>query len=187
MAGSETLILGIGNELLYDEGAGIYAMRLLQGRCGAIPGLTFLDGGTLSFSLASWIEDAGQLLVFDAAMLDAPPGSVRLLVNQEMDDFLGTNKRSAHEVGLIDLLNIARLTDSLPEKRALIGIQPESFGWSMQPGRAVRQALPVAVERAIELLQHWHEGVGPADFAAIDAGAVDAVHSGHHLLQVARE
>lgn len=185
MAKGETLVLGIGNELLHDEGAGIYAMRLLEGRCGAISGINFLDGGTLSFSLASWIEDAGQLLVFDAAQLNSPPGTVRLFINQEMDEFLGANKRSAHEVGLIDLLNIARLTESLPENRALIGIQPKSFGWGMQPGEAVQQALPVAVEHAIKLIKSWHEKINYSDFTDIDH--VATVHSGHHLLRAARE
>lgn len=172
MARGETLILGVGNELLHDEGAGIFALRLLQHRSRNIPGLCFLDGGTLSFTLASWIEEAQNLIVFDAAMLDLPTGSVRCLVNQEMDDFLGVSKRSAHEVGLIDLLNIARLTETLPQRRALIGIQPETFGWGLQPGEAVRNALPVAVAHAIELICLWHPDVSADDFSP-DTGSYD--------------
>ena len=64
---NETLILGIGNTLLSDEGAGIHALNLAQSEYSDIPNITFLDGGTLSFTLASWIEDCDNLIVFDAA------------------------------------------------------------------------------------------------------------------------
>ncbi len=156
MASTGTLVLGIGNTLLTDEGAGIHALNLLQAECPDIPGLTYLDGGTLSFALATWIEDHDQLIVFDAAELQQPTGTVSALVGAEMDRFLGASKRSAHEVGLLDLIDIARLTDSLPEQRALIGIQAAEFGWGMQPCEAVQQALPKAVEAALNLIELWN-------------------------------
>jgi hydrogenase maturation protease len=60
-----------------------------------------------------------------------------------------------HEVSLLDLLDIARLTDTLPQQRALIGIQPEKITWRMQPTLAVKQALPVAVDAALQLMAEW--------------------------------
>ena len=127
MNSNETLILGIGNTLLTDEGAGIHALNHLQSEYSDIPNLTFLDGGTLSFTLAVWIEDCTNLIVFDATELNQPAGTVNTFVGTAMDEFLGTSKRSAHEVGLLDLMDITRLTEHLPENRALIGIQPEKW------------------------------------------------------------
>lgn len=155
MAAAETLILGIGNTLLTDEGTGIHALNLLQSKSPDIPNLTFLDGGTLSFTLATWIEDCDNLIVFDAAEFHLPVGQVRTLIGEEMDLFLGASKRSAHEVGLLDLMDIARLTGSLPSNRALIGIQPSKFGWGMQPCDEVQQALPQAVSQANTLIEKW--------------------------------
>jgi len=153
---SNTLILGIGNTLLTDEGAGIHALNLLQSEYSNIPNLTFLDGGTLSFTLACWIEDCSSLIVFDAAELHQPAGTVKSFVGDEMDNFLGSSKRSAHEVGLLDLMDIARITEHLPENRALIGIQPETMGWGMQPTTAVASSLAHAVEEAVSLITKWH-------------------------------
>lgn len=153
---NETLILGIGNTLLSDEGAGIHALNLIQSEYTDIPNLTFLDGGTLSFTLATWIENCDNLIVFDAAQLMQAAGSVRTFVGAEMDAFLGAAKRSAHEVGLMDLMDIARITDHLPANRALIGIQPEYMDWGMQPTRAVYRALPVAVNEAVKLIETWN-------------------------------
>ena len=155
MGQQETLILGIGNTLLSDEGAGIHALNQLQSVYSDIPNLTFLDGGTLSFTLATWIEDCTNFIVFDAAELLKPVGTVDVFVNDEMDAFLGASKRSAHEVGLLDLMDIARLTDHLPVNRALIGIQPDYMGWGMEPTAKVKAALTAAVNEAIALIDDW--------------------------------
>ena len=154
---NDTLILGIGNTLLTDEGAGIHALNLLQLEHSDIPNLTFIDGGTLSFTLAVWIEDCTNLIVFDATELHQPAGTVNTFVNTAMDEFLGSAKRSAHEVGLLDLMDIARLTERLPENRALIGIQPEKMGWGMQPTTSVQNALDEAVNEAVKLITQWQK------------------------------
>jgi len=156
MKSNDTLILGIGNTLLTDEGAGIHALNLLQSQYSNIPDLTFIDGGTLSFTLACWIEDCTNLIVLDAAELQQPPGAVKTFIGSEMDYFLGNSKRSAHEVGLLDLMDIARITEHLPENRALIGIQPETMSWGMEPTQAVSSAVTVAVKEAMHLIEQWH-------------------------------
>lgn len=150
-----TLILGIGNTLLSDEGAGVHALNLFQSYHPDHPNLTYIDGGTLSFTLAAYIEDCDRLIVFDAAELHAPAGTVRTMSGLDMDTFLGAARRSPHEVGLLDLFDIARLTESLPDERALIGIQPDSIEWGMSPTPAVGQALPTAMKEAESLLVQW--------------------------------
>jgi hydrogenase maturation protease len=149
------LVLGIGNVLLGDEGAGVHAMRRLERDC-AHPDVHFADGGTLSFTLAALIGTSPALIVLDAAEMKAPPGSVAVFEGEHMDEFLGSErKRSVHEVGLLDLMALAALDGSLPQKRALIGIQPQSIDWSESPSRAVAQAIPEACERARELIERW--------------------------------
>lgn len=153
-----TLILGVGNTLLSDEGAGIHALNLLQSYHPDPANLTFIDGGTLSFTLAAYIEDCDNLIVFDAAELKAPAGTVKTMAGTEMDAFLGAARRSPHEVGLLDLFDIARLTESLPVNRALIGIQPKSIEWGMSPTAPVEKALPLAVDQSMALLAQWYPG-----------------------------
>lgn len=156
MKTAATLILGIGNTLLSDEGAGIHALNLLQSSYPDLPGVTFIDGGTLSFTLAAYIEDCDELIVLDAAELKSAPGTVITMVGKEMDTFLGAARRSPHEVGLLDLFDIARLTESLPDRRALIGIQPADIEWGMRPTAAVEASLGVVVNETVKLLSQWH-------------------------------
>lgn len=150
-----TLILGIGNTLLSDEGLGIHLLDYLRQHYPDLPGVTYLDGGTLSFTLAPSIVECDNLIVLDAAQLNAPPGSIRLLVDSDMDRFIGQGKRSVHEVGLVDLLTIALLQDHLPGRRALLGIQPAAFGWGETLSNAVAEALPSAAEQVVDLLYKW--------------------------------
>jgi len=154
---ANTLILGIGNSLLSDEGAGIHALNLFQSHHPDQPNLTYVDGGTLSFTLAAYIEDCNNLIVFDAAELKAPAGTVKAMAGEKMDAFLGAARRSPHEVGLLDLFDIARLMESLPVNRALIGIQPQSIEWGMSPTAPVEQALSIAVDEAEKLLVQWNQ------------------------------
>lgn len=151
---SETLVLGVGNTLLADEGAGVHAMHYLEARYD-LPDTRYLDAGTLSFTLAADIANARHLVVFDAAVLDSPPGTVRVFEDAEMDRWLKSGRRSVHEVGFADLIDIARLEDCLPEHYALIGIQPAVLGWGDEPSDVVRRALPQAASRAAELITKW--------------------------------
>lgn len=150
------LILGIGNILLCDEGAGIHALNYLRPLLGEREDVTLLDGGTLSFTLAGAIEDASHLIVIDAAQLDAAPGSSQVFEGTQMDSFIGgKRKMSVHEVSLIDLLAIAHLSDHLPPQRALIGIQPEIIDWGEAPSPAVAAMLPHVCAQALQLLETW--------------------------------
>ncbi|MDD2700821.1 MAG: HyaD/HybD family hydrogenase maturation endopeptidase [Sideroxydans sp.] len=153
---SNTLILGIGNSLLQDEGAGIHAMNYLREALADRDDITYLDGGTLSFTLASAIEDTSRLIVIDAAQLNAAPGHTQVFEGVAMDDFLGSNrKRSVHEVSLLDLMAIAHLADHLPAQRALIGIQPDMIDWGEHPSPAVAAALPQVCAQTRQILEGW--------------------------------
>ncbi len=155
MSIEKTLILGIGNTLLSDEGVGAHMLDYLRRHCPELSNATFLDGGTLSFTLAPWIEEADHLVVVDAAELSAPPGTVRVFEDADMDRFAGRTKRSVHEVSLGDLLAIAHLTQALPVHRALIAIQPQEVDWGHTLSNPVKQALPSAVREVLALLRQW--------------------------------
>jgi len=157
----KTLVLGLGNTLLGDEGAGVYVVRALQEQYTDRADVEFLDGGTLSFTLAGPIEDADSLIVIDATQLQASPGTVRVFESEDMDRFLGSHrKNSVHEVSLSDLMAIARLVEALPTRRALIGIQPEYLDWADAPTDAVACAIPVACDLAMELIGKWRHEQG---------------------------
>ena len=154
---STTLVLAIGNLLMTDEGAGIHVLNYLVDQ-QTIPSknIIYLDGGTLSFSLAAHIQNADNLIVIDAAELNHAAGFVKTFVGTQMDQQLGQCKLSVHEVGLIDLMDMVKLSGHLPKNRALIGIQPLTIAdWSVQPSDPVKQAIPLAANHVKQLIKEW--------------------------------
>jgi len=154
----KTIILGVGNTLLSDEGVGIHVLDALAKSSLPQKGVVdLIDGGTLSFTLAVAIEEADSLIVVDAAQLKSPPGTLRLFLGEDMDNFLmGQKKSSVHEVGLTDLMTIARLTERWPEKRALVAIQPEKLDWGQEPTPPVQSVIPEACRQIEALVKEWH-------------------------------
>ena len=150
-----TLVLGVGNTLLTDEGAGVHVINYLQANHPQADA-SYIDGGTLSFSLVGDIEANQCLIVIDASELDSSPGTVKSFIDSDMDAFLGDKRRlSVHEVGLMDLLDMSRLSGRLPKRRALIGIQPKLVDWGFTPSPEVAASIPVAGQVALNLVSEW--------------------------------
>lgn len=152
----KTLVLGIGNTLLTDEGVGIHVLQALEPRLAHLRDVNLLDGGTLSFTLAGPIEEADALIVVDAANIKKSPGEWALLEGGEMDAFLMSNRKSTvHEVGLTDLRAIAILAGHWPERRAMLAIQPDVIDWGETPTPAVAAAIPPVCAAIQNLIQEW--------------------------------
>lgn len=152
----KTLVLGIGNTLLSDEGVGIHVLTALALGESLPNNVELLDGGTLSFTLAGPIEDAEALIVVDAANIKASPGCWEFFEGDRMDAFLlGNRKSSVHEVGLTDLRAIALLAGHWPDRRAMFAIQPLSMGWGEQPSAPVAAAIPAVTAAIRDLINRW--------------------------------
>ena len=152
-----TLVLGIGNILLSDDGVGVHVIRRLDAlESGEISQSVALhDGGTLGLSLLSEIEQFGALIAVDAVELGAEPGAVRIFQGPDMDRQLTGKKRTAHEVALADLMSAARLAGCEPTRRALVAVQPESTKWGLTLTPAVGAAVPIACQEIRTLLNGW--------------------------------
>jgi hydrogenase maturation protease len=149
------LVLGVGNTLMSDDGVGVRLMERLRDLAPALPDIEYLDAGTLSFVLLPQIQACDALLILDATRLGEAPGSMRLLEGEPMDEFLRTARCSVHEVGIRDLLDMARLTGSLPSRRAFLGIEPGETGWGEALSPEVEAALPQGARLARDVLERW--------------------------------
>jgi len=157
LSSGPVLVLGLGNRLASDDGVGPLAIDRLsacnKGRTDAV----FLDGGTLGLSLLPRIESAAGLIAVDAAALGMPAGTVQVFEGEAMDRFAGARKASAHEVALSDLLGAAVLSGALPQRRALVTMEPQTTALGMPPSQAVSAALPRLCEEIQRLLQRWSQ------------------------------
>lgn len=151
------LVLGLGNLLLADDGAGLELLRQVEALHGGDPQLEFVDGGTQGLALLGLLEGRRALLVLDAVALKAPPGTVHHLADplQQAADKGGT----AHESSAGSLLAAARLLGELPPAVELLGIEPGELNTRIGLSARVDAALPAALARAGEVLSRLRREV----------------------------
>jgi hydrogenase maturation protease len=145
---NKILVLGIGNILLRDEGAGIHVITGLE--LEGYSDADLMDGGTGGFHLLGFIQSYEVVVIVDASLDEFPPGHVRILHPKYAKDF--PKQLSAHEIGLKDLLDAAFLLGNMPQIH-LVAISIKDFqelGMELSP--EVSQAIPVAKERVKELI-----------------------------------
>ncbi|MDR7486281.1 MAG: hydrogenase maturation protease, partial [Armatimonadota bacterium] len=118
-----TVVVGLGNILLRDEGLGVWAIRTIQRQFLVPPEVTMLDGGTLGLDLLPQVEAAGRLLVIDAVQVGCVPGTLVRLTADAISRTAGL-RVSPHDVGLPDLLAAAALRDRTPKTVVLWGMEP---------------------------------------------------------------
>jgi hydrogenase maturation protease len=99
----KTLVLGLGNVLMGDEGIGVYVVRAIEAK-PLPPGVECLDGGTGGFTLLEPLEQAGRIILVDAADDGNPVGTVTRTTPRFSRDYPPTI--TAHDVGMKDLLDM---------------------------------------------------------------------------------
>ncbi len=153
-------VVGIGNSLLTDDGAGIHTLERFAER-NTDEAVDCIDGGTVGLALLDRLGGLDGLVALDAMKLGKAPGSVTVLLDEEMDAHLRRQKGSVHEVGLSDLMDALRLRGELPQHRALIGIEPADMDWGTKPTEPVAAAVPEAASLARDLVRSWSNETRP--------------------------
>jgi len=146
------LVLGIGNILMTDEGAGVHAVEELKKRFRLPEGVEVLDGGTSGLELLPHIANRDCLMIVDAVRGGKPPGSVMVFEDEEIPASLSA-KLSPHQIGLSDLLFAARLKGELPKRIVLFGIEPGIVRTGLGLSEAVRAGMDGLLEAIAERLR----------------------------------
>jgi hydrogenase maturation protease len=144
-----TLILGIGNVLLTDEGVGVRALNELQRRYTFSEDVELLDGGTSGIELLRHIQDHDNLIIIDCMTYDQPPGTIYRVENEDVPSVFRT-RISPHQLGLSDLLAAAMLTDRTPKNLVLFGVEPESVDIGLELTETVEKSLAKLIKDVVE-------------------------------------
>jgi len=163
----QTVVLGLGNILLGDEGVGVRVVERLLERYAFPPDVKVLDGGTLGLDLMPYVEAADHLLVIDALDVGAEPGTIARLEGDEIPAFLSI-KISPHQMGLSDLLSVARLTGTYPQDVVLWGVQPAVIDVGLDLSPIVADELETLADRVLEEMRRW--GVEPTELNTLKEG-----------------
>ncbi|WP_455281977.1 hydrogenase maturation protease [[Eubacterium] cellulosolvens] len=160
---SKPIVIGVGNELLSDEGIGIHIVRELKKR--AISKLIEIhEVGTSSFELLNIIEGRLRVIIVDAVRMDETAGTVKnidLLIDGDVS--LPPQFTSLHQMDLISTLKMAKGAIDLPKKIVLIGIEPSSLETGMELSEYVKGSVPKAISEIIKSIDKMNLNINHRD------------------------
>ncbi|WP_108061277.1 HyaD/HybD family hydrogenase maturation endopeptidase [Poseidonibacter lekithochrous] len=121
----KNIVIGVGNMLFKDEGIGIYASEYLSQNYEFEGDLEVIDGGTLGFKLMSYFQEYENVVILDTVSIEDNPGEIFRLPSDVLLG-LGNYRKTAHEVEIVEMLEICSVLDSHANV-IILGIIPEDI------------------------------------------------------------
>jgi len=141
------LVIGLGNPLMGDEGAGWYAVSRLAGDPRLPEDVETIWGGTDLLRYAGQIEGRSRVILVDAIESAAPPGTVTVFEDcAELEE----RQTNAHELSAAQAMRLLQMM--MPVRFTLLGVAI----WSATAGNALSPAvearMPAILDRVLEEL-----------------------------------
>ncbi len=151
------VVLGIGNLLMGDEGFGVHVLRHLERNFVFPENVRLVDCGTAGIYMAPFFEDADIAIVMDAALIDgSEPGQILRLNHQEVTASDIQSALSPHQIGVLEILEICRLRDTLPSQVEFFLVIPQR----VEPTLELSQILEGKVEEMARLVMDYLRAEG---------------------------
>jgi len=133
----DTVVIGLGNVLLSDEGIGVHLVRQLAKREAESPNVEFIEAGSAGFNLLHLIANRKKAIVIDCAQMNAKAGTIKRFTPDDIRSVKKLSNYSLHEADILQVINLSRQLGECPEKIVFFGIQPES----LEPGQNLTKTL----------------------------------------------
>ncbi|WP_428024667.1 HyaD/HybD family hydrogenase maturation endopeptidase [Arcobacter sp.] len=121
----KNIVIGVGNLLFKDEGVGILAAKYLEENYEFEGDLEIIDGGTLGFKLMTYFQEYDNVIILDTVSIEDKAGDIFRLPSDVLLG-LGQYRKTAHEVEIVEMLEICSVLDKHAEV-TIIGIIPEDI------------------------------------------------------------
>jgi len=138
------LIIGLGNILLGDEGAGVRVIERINEGCTLPENITTMDAGTAGYKLLDYMGGVDRLILIDAVRGGKPPGTIYRLNYDDIKNQPNI-KLSGHQIDLPEVLALAEKLGKLPEL-VLIGIEPMMIDYGMELSKEVAGSIESVID-----------------------------------------
>lgn len=120
----EVLVLGIGNQLMMDDGIGVYLVETLKRR-NTSPGIRYVIGETDIYFCLDQIEKASYIIIVDAACFNREPGAISTIPLKEVF------KNPIHPISVHDSHLLSEIErKGINIEGLFIGIEPYEISYS---------------------------------------------------------
>ena len=126
----ETIVIGLGNPLMADEGIGVVLVEKLAelAAAGKIPEserFEFYDGGCGGMSLLHKIAGRKKAILLDCAIMQTEPGTIRRFTPADVQTVKSLSHLSLHEVDILKVVELSHQLGEAPDEIVCFGIEPQ--------------------------------------------------------------
>ena len=151
----DTLVLGLGNDLLSDDAVGIVTARRLAGEAGLRADV--VESSLHGLALLDLLLGYRRLIIIDAIKTGSvPPGTISVLTPRELTTVMSP---SPHYAGLPEMIDLAReLNLDFPSDIRIFAVEiadDRTFGGPMST--EVRRAIDEIVGRVRRQTVQWYD------------------------------
>jgi hydrogenase maturation protease len=139
------IVIGLGNTLMSDEGAGVRVVQRLSDFSGEFPPVDFVDAGTGGMSILHLIRDRDKAVFIDCTRMGEEPGVIRKFTPRELKSTKTLAHQSLHEFDLIKIIHMAYKLGQCPAEIIIFGIEPQS----VKPGCELSEILADRIDEYV--------------------------------------
>ena len=144
-------VVGAGTIIFQDEGVGVYAAKYLEENYDFDGDVTIVDGGVLGFQLMRYYQEYDKVIILDTITMDDEIGSLYNIPSEELLG-LGSYKQTAHEVEIVEMLEICSLLEKMADVH-IIGIVPEDIqSVNIDLTDTIKEQFPKMIQTALDEL-----------------------------------
>jgi len=145
-------ILGIGNVLQKDDGLGVYASTYFKENYTFSQEVEVINGGVEGINLFSVFEEHQKILILDTIELEDDPSSIYLIPAKELSGH-GLNSGGAHEIGVLQCLDMLELQGKELPEATVLGIVPQHITFEMDLSDTLKEAFDGYIKVALNFLE----------------------------------
>jgi hydrogenase maturation protease len=146
------VILGIGNILQKDDGLGVYASTYLKENYTFSKNVEIINGGVEGINLFSVFEENTNILILDSIEIEDDPASIYLIPSNELGGH-GLNSGGAHEIGVLQCLDMLELQGKPLPKATILGIVPQHITFDIALSQTITEAFKGYIGIALNFLK----------------------------------
>lgn len=184
----KNIVVGVGNVLFKDEGVGIYASKFLQQNYEFDDDLEIIDGGTLGFKLMTYFQEYDNVIILDTVSVEDEAGSIYRLPSEVLLG-MGQYRKTAHEVEIVEMLEICSVLDK-HAKVTILGIIPEDIE-AVEIGltSTLEEKFDGFISQALEEIENIGVKVKKVDNKDLKTIAQELIgsYNGEHLTRIPNE
>jgi hydrogenase maturation protease len=146
----EIVVVGLGNELMSDEGIGIHLIRQLFKLSEKFPSVDFIEAGSAGMNLLHLIANRKKAVIIDCAKMGKKPGEMRRFTPQEVKSVKKLSNFTLHETDILQVINLSKQLGECPDEVVFFGIEPEKI----ESGQKLSQSLINTIESNAVIIQN---------------------------------